>query len=165
MPLFLTAKVIEDATKRLMESRASIGFINYLIFRRALVLGKSDEVALSLYNFRAGDRTGSIHLDPDLAGASHLLLHTYGNKAEDGLFRIRRKGPRIFSGKQLLEKGYPSDLKPGTNEIYAVYDVEPDKSYTGLTWSFSKLRGRKPGRQSANPFAVSLTDVLAIQRS
>jgi hypothetical protein len=43
------------------------------------------------------------------------------------------------------------------------YDVEPDEAYDGWKWDYSKMRDRKKGRQSAQPFAVSLADVLATQ--
>ena len=117
-----------------------------------------------LYNVRAGDRTGSIHLDPRIAGARHLLLHTHGNEAEDGLFKITRTGPRIFTGRQLLDRSYPPALAPGLDETYAVFDVEPDAEYAGREWNYANLRGKKEGRQSAQPFAVSLADVLAIHQ-
>src|SRR6266567_1926999 len=50
MPFFLRPEIIEDSAIRLMKSRASIGFINYLIFKRTQVLGGNEEVALSTKN-------------------------------------------------------------------------------------------------------------------
>ena len=116
-----------------------------------------------LYNFRAGLRRGSIRLEPAIADARHLLLHGKGNKAWPGLWRIKKRGPRIFTADELLRNDYPST--PDPDVIYAVFDVEPDSFYTGWRWDFAKLPGKKPGFASAEPFAVSLVDVLAVHRS
>ena len=115
-----------------------------------------------LYNFRAGLRRGSIRLEPAIADARHLLLHGQGNKAWPGLWRIKKRGPRIFTAGELLRNGYPS--APDSNVIYAVFDVEPDSFYIGWRWDFAKLSGKKSGFASAEPFAVSLVDVLAVHR-
>ncbi|KAF0175453.1 MAG: Uncharacterized protein FD161_3348 [Limisphaerales bacterium] len=116
------------------------------------------------YNFRAGDRSGSIRIEPRIAGAKHLLLHTHGGQAHPGLWRIKRSGPRLFTAEELLRLGYPPALNPKADAIYAVYDVEPDDAYVGWKWDYASLRGKKEGRQSAQPFAVSLADVLAVHR-
>ena len=115
-----------------------------------------------LYNFRAGTRRGSIRLEPDIAGARHLLLHSQGSKALPGMFRIKQRGPRVFTGNELLRHGYP--LQPSHDAIYAVFDVEPDAFYAGWEWRYEHLARRKSGVQSAEPFAVTLAEVLAIHR-
>jgi len=113
---------------------------------------------MGLYNFRAGSRRGSIRLAPEIAGARHLMLHTHGGKALPGLWRIKVRGPRIFTADELVQNKYPSD--PDQNAIYAVFDIELDTFYKGWEWDYSKLKGRKTGHSSAEPFAVSLIDVL-----
>ena len=77
-----------------------------------------------LYNLRAGSRQGSVRLEPTVADARHLMLHTRGGKALSGLWRIKKRGPRIFTAEELLWRGYPS--QPDPDAIYAVFDVEPD---------------------------------------
>jgi hypothetical protein len=49
------------------------------------------------YNFRAGDRNGSIRLEPRIAGAKHLLLHTQGGTAHPKLVTamLRKRGWRV----------------------------------------------------------------------
>jgi hypothetical protein len=115
-----------------------------------------------LYNCRAGVRRGSIRFDPAIADARHLLLHTHGGEALPGLWRIKKRGPRIFTAEDLLRKGYP--FEPDPDAIYAVFDVEPDSFYTGWKWDYAKLAGKKPGFGSAEPLAVRLVDILAIHR-
>ncbi|MEI8040971.1 MAG: DUF2357 domain-containing protein [Verrucomicrobiota bacterium] len=115
-----------------------------------------------LYNFRAGLRRGSIRMEPAIADARHLLLHGHGNRAWPGLWRIMKRGPRIFTAEELLRNGYP--VRPDMNVIYAVFDVEPDSFYAGWKWDYAKLPGKKPSFGSAGPFAVRLVDVLAIHR-
>ena len=116
-----------------------------------------------LYNFRAGTRRGSIRLEPEIAGARHLLLHSQGGQALPGMFKIKQRGPRVFTGNELLKHGYP--LPPSPEAIYAVFDVEPDAFYEGWEWRYELLTGKKNWLQSAEPFAVSLAAVLAIHRA
>jgi hypothetical protein len=115
-----------------------------------------------LYNLRAGSRQGSVRLEPNIADARHLLLHAKGGKALPGLWRIKKRGPRIFTAEELLRRGYPS--QPDSDAIYAVFDVEPDTFYQNWGWDYTALRGRKPGYASAQPFAVSLVDIMAIHQ-
>ncbi len=115
-----------------------------------------------LYNFRAGLRRGSIRLEPAIADARHLLLHGHGSKAWPGLWRIKKRGPRIFTAEELLRHGYPSN--PDPEVIYAVFDVELDSFYDSWKWDYAKLPGKKAGFASAAPFAVSLVDVVGVHR-
>jgi hypothetical protein len=116
-----------------------------------------------LYNFRAGLRRGSIRLEPTIADARHILLHGHGGKAWPGLWRIKKRGPRIFTAEELLRNGYPSS--PDPELIYAVFDVEPDCFYNSWQWDYAKLPGKKTSFASAEPFAVSLVGVLAVHRT
>lgn len=116
-----------------------------------------------LYNLRAGTRRGSVRLDPVMAAARHLLLHTKGGDALPGLWKIKVRGPRIFTANELRQKGYPTT--PDSDVIYAVFDVEPDFFYHDWKWDYSRLSGRKTSRASAEPFTVSLANVLSINQS
>jgi len=113
-----------------------------------------------LYNFRAGLRRGSLRLEPAIADARHLLLHGKNNQAWPGLWRIKKRGPRIFTAGELVKHGYPST--PDPEAIYAVFDVEPDSFYHGWKWDYARLPGQKPAFASAEPFAVSLVQVLGV---
>ncbi len=115
-----------------------------------------------LYKFGAGLRRGSIRLEPAIADARHLLLHGHASKVWPGLWRIKKRVPRIFTAEELLRNGYPTI--PDPEVIYAVFDVEPDSFYNGWEWDYSKLPGKKPGLASAEPFAVSLVSVLGVHR-
>ena len=111
-----------------------------------------------LYNFRAGSRRGSIRLAPSITEARHLLLHGHGNKAWSGLWRIKKRGPRIFTAEELLRNGYP--CRPDPDAIYAVFDVEPDPFYSDWKWDYARLPERNTAFASAEPFSVSLVSVL-----
>lgn len=117
-------------------------------------------VRSGLYNFRAGDRNGSIRLAPEIVQAEYLLLHTHKSTSAPGLWRIQKRGPRLFSNAELLKRGYPREST--SDAIYAVFDIAPDLFYVSWSWDYSKLPGRKTGRSSAEPFTVKLVDVLAI---
>ncbi|MFO1042927.1 MAG: DUF2357 domain-containing protein [Planctomycetaceae bacterium] len=113
-----------------------------------------------LYNFRAGHRNGSIRLAPEIVQAEYLLLHTHNHASASGLWRIQKRGPRLFTNAELRKRGYPREST--SDAIYAVFDVSPDPFFVGWSWNYSNLPGRKTGRNSAEPFAVRLVDVLAI---
>lgn len=66
----------------------------------------------------------------------------------------------MFTSEELLKRGYP--LEPSPDAIYAVFDVEPDVFYTDWQWRYDLLKRRKTGIHSAEPFAVSLAEVLAM---
>jgi len=116
-----------------------------------------------LYNYRAGDRSGSIRLAPEIVQAEYLLLHTHRGATAHGLLRILKRGPRLFSSEELHKRGYPRPSS--TDAIYAVFDVAPETFYSSWSWDYSKLSGRKTGRKSAEPFAVKLVDVLATSQN
>ena len=115
-----------------------------------------------LYNFRAGTRRGSIRLEPEITSARHLFLHSHGNQAIPGLFRIKQRGPRVFTGEELLKRGYP--MEPSADTIYAVFDVEADAFYAEWHWRYELLSRRRVGIRSAEPFAVTLAEILATHR-
>jgi hypothetical protein len=78
------------------------------------------------------------------------------------VLKITNRGPRIFTGKELVSKGYPKEA--ASEDIYAVFNVEPDSFYSNWEWDFAALANRKKGRSSAQPFTASLAEVLACQR-
>lgn len=73
-----------------------------------------------LYNMRAGDDKGSIELDSKLMNARYLLLHN--NKEVLPLIRIKKKGPKVYTRRQLIEMNYPPYKKAG------VIDAEREES-------------------------------------
>lgn len=111
-----------------------------------------------LYNFRVNSTRGSIRLTPEAAGASFLLLHSGGGIITGDIRKIYEKGPRIFSKRELVKKGYSNPL----GENYLVYKIEKEVSddFAGAQWDIRKLEGYKSKRGSGIPFAVSLTDLM-----
>jgi predicted component of viral defense system (DUF524 family) len=105
-----------------------------------------------LYNFRTGDRRGSLRLHESVAGASYLLLHGEGEyRAAGRLYRIVSEGPRVFSRETLLERGYPEE---GSQPYYLVYDIMPlakDDPLAGYVWDLSKVEEVAIGRGSPVP--------------
>lgn len=75
-----------------------------------------------MYNMRAGDSKGSISLDDKLINARYLLLHN-GNESQN-LIKIVKRGPKIYTRSQLIQKGYPQYKIVGTNLV----DVERERN-------------------------------------
>ena len=102
-----------------------------------------------MYNMRAGDSKGSISLDDKLINARYLLLHN-GNESQN-LIRIVKRGPKIYTRSQLIQKGYPQYKIVGTNlvdikreridanKIYLVFELfktnSAEKELQGYCWN------------------------------
>lgn len=112
-----------------------------------------------LYNARANSKRGSLRLGPGEAGAKYLLLHSNGETKTSQLLKITETGPRVFSKKTLMDKGYPSEP---TQEYYLMYKVENIKNVElkNQRWDITKLDKYKKGRGSALPFSVTMTDLM-----
>lgn len=124
---------------------------------------------------RLGNRPGTWHVPPEFASARHVLLHTR-NDVRPGLLRLKDGYPgyKIFSAKDVLALDYPGAAK---GEIYAIFKVKEDQSYTGQEWDFGKLwaaqktfdlrtpyRPKPNDRRSAAPRVLSLRELLTAKK-
>ncbi len=111
-----------------------------------------------LYNARMNSSRGSIRVDSLTADASYLLLHAEAELHAGSLWRIKEKGPRVFSKDQMLKTGY---TRP-SGDSYLVYRVEmvTDDAFDNVEWDLTKLEKYESGRKSAFPFAVTLTELM-----
>jgi len=116
-----------------------------------------------LYNFRIDSARGSIHLSPEAAGAAYILLHRQGELEASSIWRVKGKGPRIFSRAEMKRRHYPS---PGSQN-YLVYEIEkcPAEDFGGTHWDIRNVPGYSAGRSSAIPFAVSLVALMKAKTS
>lgn len=89
-----------------------------------------------LANVRLGNRPGSWHIPPEMASARHLLLRTHRGKVAEGLYRLTKPGYKVYTTADLLRQGYPGTAD---GEIYAVFEVEPDLSYSGRKWNEAEV--------------------------
>lgn len=115
-----------------------------------------------LYNARVDSKRGSLRLGPGEAGAKYLLLHSNGETKTSRLLKITETGPRVFSKKTLIDKGYPSEP---SQDYYLVYKVEEisDVELQNQKWDITKLNKHKQGRGSALPFSVTMTDLMKVK--
>jgi len=115
-----------------------------------------------LYNARADSKRGSLRLGPGEAGAKYLLLHSNGETKTSRLLKITETGPRVFSKRTLIDKGYPSEP---SQDYYLVYKVEEitDVELQNQMWDITKLDKHKQGRGSALPFSVTMTDLMKVK--
>jgi predicted component of viral defense system (DUF524 family) len=118
-------------------------------------------IRTGLYNARADSRRGSLRLGPGEAGAKYLLLHTEAETVTSKLFKITETGPRVFSKQTLITKGYPNP----SQDYYLVYKVKEvnDPQFLKQRWDIRQLEGYQPGRNSALPFAVTMTELMKVK--
>jgi predicted component of viral defense system (DUF524 family) len=126
-------------------------------------------------NVRLGDRPGTWKIPPEMASARHVLMRTHGRKVAEGLFRLKKPGFRVFTAKDLTDKGYPG---AAAGEIYAVFEVELDPAYAGRKWdeaevmnlirAFEAKRSYRQvktlHRRSPDPRVLSLQELLRAMR-
>lgn len=112
-----------------------------------------------LYNFRMGSERGSLVLDPKTVGARYLLLHTRGDDESGDLLKITSDGPKVYSAEDMSKRAYPNQ-KP--HPYYLVVSVSDtvENELSGKSWDFKKLPSYETGRASAEPFAVSLSELM-----
>jgi hypothetical protein len=59
------------------------------------------------------------------------------------VLKITNRGPRIFTGEQLVSKGYPKEAS--SDDIYAVFYVEPQFILLELGMGFRSLGEQEEG--------------------
>lgn len=114
----------------------------------------------NLYNFRAGTQSGSLALGVREVNARYLLLHGPRQTVSGILLKVRNPAPRLFSKRDLLQKGYPSPSRAH----YLVYETDPhvESEFLPMRWDVTKLPGYRANRASGLPFSVSLTELMKV---
>lgn len=112
----------------------------------------------NLYNLRTGTDMGSLSLSGDNVNAKYLILHGKNELITNRIFELKTLGPKIYSGNDLISKGYP-DPKGG---LYIVYEIARDVSeeFGNISIDLKKLSNFETNRKSAVPFSATLTEVL-----
>jgi hypothetical protein len=112
----------------------------------------------NLYNFRMGTGNGSLMLDKETVDAKYLLLHGKGENFSNELWKIKSKGPKVYSKNNLVDKGY---INPSSDH-YLIIEIEKVdlNDFGNATWNFKNLDNYKKGRASSLPFTCSLTELM-----
>ena len=76
-----------------------------------------------LYYVRTGSRSGSIRIELDAKQCKYLFLH---NEKKYFLFKLTGEAPRLFTGKQLMEKKF---IVGQPEESYLAYDLASSDPY------------------------------------
>lgn len=114
-----------------------------------------------LYNFRLGSGAGSLILNKETVISKYLLLHTKGDTESSKLWRIKSRGPKVFSKQDMNNKQYPK-LMEDMQEYYLVIEIEPiiENEFINVSWDFRNLSNYKGRHASAFPFTTSLTELM-----
>jgi hypothetical protein len=101
---------------------------------------------------------GSLILDSQTVNSKYLLLHTKGDQHSGNLWRIKSKGPKVYSKKKMLKLGYPDP----TQDNYLVIEIEPvqEPELQNLNWNFKKLRNYQAKKRSSFPFTTTLAELM-----
>jgi hypothetical protein len=105
-----------------------------------------------------GTGNGSLMLDKETVDAKYLLLHGKGENFSNELWKIKSKGPKVYSKNNLVDKGY---INPSSDH-YLIIEIEKVdlNDFGNATWNFKNLDNYKKGRASSLPFTCSLTELM-----
>jgi predicted component of viral defense system (DUF524 family) len=111
-----------------------------------------------LYNFRTGTRKGSIEMSPENIGARFIVLHGKGDNPTSKIFSLSPKGPRIFSGTDLLNGQYPAV----GGDLYLVYQIIDDMSldFDNAYFDLNKIDGFANAKTKYGPVTCSLKELF-----
>lgn len=122
------------------------------------------------YIFRMDEAKGSLELSKEVVSAKYLLLRKNGTDEASDLFKIKSKGPKVFSNSQLEKLNYPLSEKP--KEYYLAIDIEAvnDKEFENVIWKFKDLEQYKSIIKAESniytkvglPFTVTLTELMNV---
>lgn len=109
-----------------------------------------------LYYIRTGARAGSIRLEQDFHKCKYLFLH---HKDVYLMFKLSGKAPRLFTGKQLADKGF-SAHKP--DETYLAYDLTSidEVKFDDIDIQNAILRGI--GNRKADSYFTTLKELFGL---
>ncbi|MBO9728984.1 MAG: DUF2357 domain-containing protein [Chitinophaga sp.] len=115
----------------------------------------------NLYNTRINSKKGPMYLNPFITSAKYLLLHNKEEKISTKFFKLKTKGPKVFSKQDLQKKKYPT---PPSQDLYLVFEIDPniETDFKEYSWNVTRLKGFKSGKGYALPFAISLAEVMSI---
>jgi len=114
-----------------------------------------------LYNVRTDNRKGSLKLSPKTMGAKYLLLHTKDAPITDLIYLLDPDGPRVISKEYMEKMLYPSNsIKPFYigYTLQSSFPIKEDFEY--MKWDIRNLSTYISGRKSAEPFTVTLEDLM-----
>jgi predicted component of viral defense system (DUF524 family) len=119
-----------------------------------------------LYNFRMNDSEGSLIMDENTVKAKYILLRKDG-KAEE-IYKIKSKGPKVFSKAKLLEIDYPNP----TQDEYLLFEIEKERTFDfgNRSWNYKDLEKykelkeieKRPRVLAGIPFTVSIYDLMKV---
>ncbi len=117
--------------------------------------------AKKLYNFRMGSGNGSLIFNKETVTAKYLLLHGKGDQSSNELWKIKGKGPKVYSKEDLIKEKYNNP----SADFYLVYEIEKVdlNDFGNATWKFKELSKFKSGSASALPFTTTLSELMKVK--
>ncbi|MGS0748439.1 hypothetical protein [Halpernia sp. GG3] len=120
------------------------------------------------YIFRMDGAKGSVELDNEVVNAKYLLLRRNGKETASDLYRIKSKGPKVYSTAYLDSLNYPKSDNP--KDYYLSIEIEKldAKDFINTSFNFKELEEykkvtsieRNPRINVGMPFTVTLTELL-----
>ena len=107
-----------------------------------------------LYYVRTGFRRGSLRIEPDAKRCKYLFLH---NKSKYYMFKLTGDAPRLFTGKQLMEKKF---LVRKPDESYLGFDLASADPIAFDNIDIQKAIIRGIGNRTAESYFTTLKELF-----
>lgn len=107
-----------------------------------------------LYYVRIGFRRGSLRIEPDTKRCKYLFLH---NKSKYYMFKLTGDAPRLFTGKQLMEKNF---LVRKPEESYLGFDLASADPVEFYNIDIQKAIIRGIGNRTAESYFTTLKELF-----
>ena len=107
-----------------------------------------------LYYVRIGFRRGSLRIEPDTKRCKYLFLH---NKSKYYMFKLTGDAPRLFTGKQLMEKNF---LVRKPEESYLGFDLASADPVEFDNIDIQKAIIRGIGNRTAESYFTTLKELF-----
>jgi len=143
------SKVELPDVKPLEEEMVLVGYFNGDEHMKQILANK-------LYYIRTGARPGSIRIEQGFDSCKYLFLHY---KQRYLMFKLTGSAPRIFTGKQLADKGFSAGK---SDETYLAYDLASTEPITFEDIDVRNAILKGIGNRTADSYFTTLKELFGL---
>lgn len=113
-----------------------------------------------MYYVRAGLRKGSMHLEPGFEKAKYAVLFRNDKSDDKIMFMLDGRGPRVVTGQDLKDKGFPG-MEGKLKNLYLAFDLEKEGEQTVLINNLlENPHIPKDAKDNNEPFFISFSNLF-----
>ncbi len=115
---------------------------------------------IRMYYVRAGLRKGSMHLEPGFERAKYAVLFRNDKSDDKIMFMLDGRGPRVVTGQDLKDKGFP-DMEGKLTNLYLAFDLAKEGEQIVLINNLiENPHIPKDAKDNNEPFLISFSHLF-----